>query len=274
MWSCAPDGRGRHFHSAARDCEGMARARPAEGPVTGIDAVRAYFMLRAPGASVAAFTDDLTRLHGTVGFDVAVGDSVSTVEVAVELLDPHRTGRLVASLQRGRVVELLAEHPIGVIVTADGARVMDASPAREASRVYDAPPTPEPMRPDRPNVYLVVEDDPHVAEVVVTYLETLGHLVCSVGRGSDADRIAAEWRFDAVVVDVHLPDGDGLEWLQASAQSARGVTGTIVVYSGTPLTDHQMKVLSDLNAVFLGKPFALRALAEALGIAPRASGSG
>lgn len=81
-----------------------------------IDAVRTYFMLRVPGSSVVPFSDALTRLHGTVGFDVTVEESVSTLEISVELLDPVGLGQLVDCLEREHVIERMAEHPSQVIL--------------------------------------------------------------------------------------------------------------------------------------------------------------
>ena len=58
---------------------------------------------------------------------------------------------------------------------------------------------------------LVVDDDRALAEMLCEYLERAGYVVAS--RGTVAEGLAAARRdsFDAVILDVMLPDGDGLE---------------------------------------------------------------
>ncbi|MEZ5170447.1 MAG: response regulator transcription factor [Acidimicrobiia bacterium] len=58
---------------------------------------------------------------------------------------------------------------------------------------------------------LVVEDDPTVSEVVVRYLERDGYDVCALDSGEAAVREADARRPDLAVLDLMLPDMDGLE---------------------------------------------------------------
>jgi len=58
---------------------------------------------------------------------------------------------------------------------------------------------------------LVVDDDPTVREVVVSYLRAAGHQVRETGDGEGALLEVAEVRPDIVVLDLMLPGIDGLE---------------------------------------------------------------
>jgi DNA-binding response OmpR family regulator len=58
---------------------------------------------------------------------------------------------------------------------------------------------------------LVVDDDPTVREVVVSYLRAGGHRVREAGDGERALGAVAEARPDLVVLDLMLPGIDGLE---------------------------------------------------------------
>jgi DNA-binding response OmpR family regulator len=58
---------------------------------------------------------------------------------------------------------------------------------------------------------LVVDDDPTVREVVVSYLRAHEHDVTDVGDGEGALRTLADWPADLVVLDLMLPGLDGLE---------------------------------------------------------------
>ncbi|MCK2216080.1 response regulator transcription factor [Actinomadura sp. ATCC 31491] len=68
------------------------------------------------------------------------------------------------------------------------------------------------LRPDgAPVRVLVVDDEPDIAEVLHEVLRQEGWEVRVAGDGAAAVRLAAEFRPDAVVLDVMLPDLDGLE---------------------------------------------------------------
>jgi DNA-binding response OmpR family regulator len=72
-----------------------------------------------------------------------------------------------------------------------------------------APPTTR--APADGALVLVVDDDDTVAEVVNAYLENAGLEAVHVSNGSDALRCIAEMSPDLVVLDLMLPDVDGLE---------------------------------------------------------------
>ena len=58
---------------------------------------------------------------------------------------------------------------------------------------------------------LVVDDDPTVREVVVSYLRADDHVVRDAADGETALRLAGEQAADLVVLDLMLPGIDGLE---------------------------------------------------------------
>jgi len=58
---------------------------------------------------------------------------------------------------------------------------------------------------------LVVDDDPHIREVVCFALEKAGHAVTCVGSGEAALAALEQSAVDAVVLDVVLPEMDGLD---------------------------------------------------------------
>ena len=67
-------------------------------------------------------------------------------------------------------------------------------------------------RPDgSPVRVLVVDDEPNLAEVLSSVLRHEGWDVQSAGTGVSAVRIGREFHPDAVVLDMMLPDFDGLE---------------------------------------------------------------
>jgi DNA-binding response OmpR family regulator len=61
---------------------------------------------------------------------------------------------------------------------------------------------------------LVVDDEPHIREVLRRYLEAAGHRVLEAGSGEDALATLGEGGVDLVLLDVRLPGIDGLETLR------------------------------------------------------------
>ncbi|WP_412539289.1 response regulator transcription factor [Longispora sp. K20-0274] len=74
---------------------------------------------------------------------------------------------------------------------------------------------PDLRRPDgEPPRVLVVDDEPTLADLLTMALRYEGWQVRSAPDGSTAVRVAREFRPDAVVLDIMLPDLDGLEVLR------------------------------------------------------------
>ena len=68
------------------------------------------------------------------------------------------------------------------------------------------------QRPDgTPVRVLVVDDEPSLAELLASVLRYEGWNVITAGSGGEAVRTAREFRPDAVVLDIMLPDFNGLE---------------------------------------------------------------
>jgi two-component system, OmpR family, response regulator len=61
---------------------------------------------------------------------------------------------------------------------------------------------------------LVVDDEPSLAELLASVLRYEGWEIRTAGDGTGAVRTAREFRPDAVVLDIMLPDFDGLEVLR------------------------------------------------------------
>src|SRR5437588_8846353 len=68
---------------------------------------------------------------------------------------------------------------------------------------------------------LVVEDEPAIADVVARYLRRAGYETAVAGTGRDAVGRAEEARPDVVVLDLMLPDIDGLEVMRRLRREPR-----------------------------------------------------
>jgi two-component system, OmpR family, phosphate regulon response regulator OmpR len=108
---------------------------------------------------------------------------------------------------------------------------------------------------------LLVEDDSRLAEMVQSYLGSAGFHVTVVPRGGPAVMQAARETFDAMILDLMLPDMDGLEVCrQIRGQARRGADLPILML--TARGDAMDRVLGlEMGADdYLPKPFEPREL--------------
>jgi DNA-binding response OmpR family regulator len=104
---------------------------------------------------------------------------------------------------------------------------------------------------------LVVDDDPTVREVVVSYLRAGGHQVREVADGEAALNEVADARPDIVVLDIMLPGIDGLEVCRRLRRQ-----GTLPIVMLTALGGEADRVVGlELGADdYVTKPFSPREL--------------
>lgn len=109
---------------------------------------------------------------------------------------------------------------------------------------------------------LVVEDDEVLSDGLKVGLNMLGFTVDAVGRVADACEAVAVNRFDAIVLDLMLPDGSGLDVL-AQLRVSGGRTPVLLLTARDEVGDR----IAGLDAGaddYLGKPFDLDELAARL----------
>ena len=109
---------------------------------------------------------------------------------------------------------------------------------------------------------LVVEDDPILAEGLKTGLGLAGWTVDQVGDCEQARAAIAVGGFDALVLDLMLPDGSGLDLL-AEMRRARDAT-PVLLLTALDETPDRIRGLDAGADDYLGKPFDLDELAARL----------
>jgi two-component system, response regulator PdtaR len=114
---------------------------------------------------------------------------------------------------------------------------------------------------------LIAEDDLAARATIVDLLTSFGHeVVAQVASGREAVERALEIRPDAVLLDIHMPDGSGIE----AAEQITGAhpTTAIVLFSGDPtvsLSDDEVAATSAI--AFLPKPVPPRILDSTIRLA-------
>jgi len=107
---------------------------------------------------------------------------------------------------------------------------------------------------------LLVEDDLSIAIVITAALEAEGFTVVCCDTVAERDRLLAESRFSALVTDVMLPDGDGIESLGMVRD--RHPDMPIIILSAQNTLDTAVRA-SDTGAFeYFPKPFDIDELAR------------
>lgn len=113
-----------------------------------------------------------------------------------------------------------------------------------------------PGRPatDKPRV-LVVDDEPSITDAVGTALRYEGFEVREVGTGRDALAAATEFRPDLIVLDIMLPDLDGLDVTRRLRRD--GIKIPVLFLTARDATEDKIMGLTVGADDYVTKPFSL-----------------
>ena len=116
---------------------------------------------------------------------------------------------------------------------------------------------------------LVVDDEPSLAELLASVLRYEGWDIMTAGDGASAVQAAREFRPDAVVLDIMLPDFDGLEVLRRIRQEAPNVC--VLFLTAKDAVDDRVAGITAGGDDYVTKPFSLEeVLARLRGLLRRA----
>jgi len=80
---------------------------------------------------------------------------------------------------------------------------------------------------------LVLEDDPDIAQLLFLLLEQQGFKVTTCATTKIAKQLLQQTHFDAMTVDIHLPDQDGLSFIQEFRTQETGSYLPMIIISAT-----------------------------------------
>ena len=116
---------------------------------------------------------------------------------------------------------------------------------------------------------LVVDDEPSLAELLSSVLRYEGWEIRTAGDGSSAVRTAREFRPDAIVLDIMLPDFDGLEVLRRVRASLPHVC--VLFLTARDSVQDRVSGITAGGDDYVTKPFSLEeVLARLRGLLRRA----
>jgi CheY-like chemotaxis protein len=110
---------------------------------------------------------------------------------------------------------------------------------------------------------LVAEDNPINQRMATNALKQLGHTGVVVGDGAEALRCLSQFKFDLVLMDVMMPNMDGLEALAAirsSEQQARSPRLPVFIATAHDLPGDRERLLQAGADGYVAKPINAMAL--------------
>jgi CheY-like chemotaxis protein len=132
------------------------------------------------------------------------------------------------------------------------------------------PPLPEAKSTPRTRRHiLVVDDNRDFADTLGALLETFGHEVRTVYDGSTAMAVAREYRPDAVLLDIGLPEMNGYEVAREVRQAPGLAHVTLVAFTGYGQEEDRRRVREAGFDFHLVKPVEAAELARLIDALPR-----
>jgi PAS domain S-box-containing protein len=205
-----------------------------------------------------------------IGLDAAAISRIFQPFEQVKLGEHHRFGGLglglsiakaVVDLHQGTLLASSAGHGKGSTFTV-------SFPVTATVPLVTSPSAPligdgesDPSAAEQPMRLLVVEDHVATLQVLTRLLMRAGHHVCGVGTLAEAHAAAASSTFDAVISDLGLPDGTGLE-LMISLRQLYNLRG--VVLSGYGMEEDLRRSREAGFVAHLVKPINVKELRRVL----------
>jgi two-component system copper resistance phosphate regulon response regulator CusR len=109
---------------------------------------------------------------------------------------------------------------------------------------------------------LLVEDEVDIQSFLRTSLEEAGYQVDAAPDGKTAERLAVDTVYDILIVDLGLPDMDGINLILKLRQL--GVSAPVMILSARRSVDDRVRGLEQGGDDYLTKPFALAELVARL----------
>ena len=117
--------------------------------------------------------------------------------------------------------------------------------------------------PARAAKVLIVDDEPHIRTLLRATLNRAGYSVIEASNGREALNAKSIDKPDLILLDLGLPDRDGLELVTALRQEPRSA---LIVVSARDETEQKVAAL-DLGADdYVTKPFDTEELLDAVGV--------
>ncbi len=195
-----------------------------------------------------------TRRHGGTGLGTTIAKNLT------ELLG----GRIGFESRDGQGSTFWIELPFQRAVEPAGVVSQDAVVEQPNVVAFDDPFVRHRARVKSMKI-LVADDQPANQRVLQRILEKAGHEAQIVGSGEDVLALMARDRFDAIVVDLHMPEVSGLDVIRHARVMEAGSTPTPFIVLSADATNDAVQACQEAGvSAFLTKPVVVGKLLDAL----------
>ena len=118
---------------------------------------------------------------------------------------------------------------------------------------------------------LIVEDDMGIRESLEDYFKSLDYLVCATADQRAAQAALSKQSFTLVLLDLRLPDGDGLDILKSMRRD--GNLTPVIILTARGEEEQRIHGLELGADDYLSKPFSLHELSARIDAVLRRTGS-
>ncbi len=105
---------------------------------------------------------------------------------------------------------------------------------------------------------LIVEDNEKNMKLVRDILRHNGHATLEAPTGGEGVRLASEKKPDLILMDIQLPDIDGIEALSRIRKDASLDAVAVIAVSASVMPDDQQKIVTSGFDAFVTKPINLK----------------
>jgi PAS domain S-box-containing protein len=153
----------------------------------------------------------------------------------------EHNGKIYAQSRKGKGATFILELPI--MIEAKQTEMPSAAP-QEIQQVCT-----------RKCDILVIDDEPSILEFVEQLLTDKGHCVDAVDNARDAIEFFNSKSYDLILMDVLMPDMNGIELYKRFQQMDKSVDSRVLIMTGDVLGMTSMDVISETRVPCIEKPF-------------------
>jgi len=111
---------------------------------------------------------------------------------------------------------------------------------------------------------LVVDDNNNITEMLSQYFKKKGHVCITTNDGREGLSLCLNGKFDAVILDLAMPDFTGKDFLDSLIQNGKISEQKIIVLTALPLGDVRIGDQRHGICEVMSKPCSLSVLSKKL----------
>ena len=87
---------------------------------------------------------------------------------------------------------------------------------------------------------LVIDDSQDITDLLEKVLSSIGHNVTATDNGREGLELTRSQQFDAIFLDIAMPDFSGLDFIDALEQDGKLKSNRIVLFTASSITDDEV----------------------------------